>query len=180
MTKSKIRLFLCIILLFPAVVLSACANETVALQARIDALEADKADLQSTISSMQTEFERVQTDLFGTRNELQIVLVALEEAEKAASQDNQNVELAITYGNVANTDMSWPLDYGELLLGLRINLNNYDDDVEIVWRSENENIFTVISIDKGTSATVTPLSVGSAELVVTVGDEETRSWVRIT
>jgi len=88
--------------------------------------------------------------------------------------------LAITYGGEPNTDMTWPLSYGLLPLGLRFNPGEISEDDEIVWHSTDESIITVVPGEDGTTATVTPVTIGSAQLVVTVGGQETRSWVRIT
>jgi len=163
------------------VALNACANETPALLARIEALESDNAELQSTISSLHNDLERSQSDLSRTQTELQRTITALEtaQAEQALLQGDQGGPLAITYGGQPNQDMSWPLDYGELVLGLRINMGELGEEAEIVWQSANEEIFTVMPGEDGLSATVTPLTTGSAQLIVTIGDQETRSWVRI-
>jgi len=183
MMKWIIRVLVFAVLLLSAVALTACGNETAALHARIETLEGENEELQSTISSLRTDLERAQTDLSGARMELQFAMTALE-AATANQQDelngNQGGALAITYGGEANQDMTWPLSYGELVLGLRLNVNDLDEDDEIVWRSTSESIFTVIPSEDGTSATVTPHTTGSAELVVTVGDQVTRSWVRVT
>jgi len=103
----------------------------------------------------------------------------------AAEEDDdadgaQGGALAITYAGLANQDMSWPYGHGDLPLGLRVNLAEFDEDVEIVWHSTDEDILTVTSSEDGTSATVTPVTTGSAQVVVTIGDQTTRSWVRIT
>ena len=182
MKKRIFRVLVCFVLLFMAVTLTACANETVALQARIDTLEGENSELQSTISSLRADLEKAQSDLSNTQNELLYVQVALEAAEdaQAAQQGDQGGALAITYGGEPNQDMSWPLSYGNLTLGLRVNLSELDEEVEIVWRSTDESVFTVSSSEDGTSATVTPITTGSAQLVVTVDDQETRSWVRVT
>jgi len=163
--------------MFAVITLTACSNETELLQAQIDALENENADLQSTISSLSTDLELAQRNLSISQNELQNLISALE----AAQADNKPVEeLAITYGGQPNKDMSWPLSYGDLVLGLTINYDDLDEEDEIVWRSADEDIFTVVANEDGTSAIVTPLIVGSAQLIVTVGEQETRSWVRIT
>ena len=180
--KKRIFIVLsCVFLLFAAIVLPACANETEALQERISTLEGENAQLQSTVSTLSADLERTRTELSASQTELQSLLVAHAIAEEQASQqDNQSGPLAITYGGEPNTDMTWPMSYGELSLGLRINLNELDDDVEIEWRSGNENVFTFVVGEDGTSAVVTPVSKGSAQMIVTVGDRETRSWIRIT
>jgi len=61
-----------------------------------------------------------------------------------------------------------------------VNLSALEEDDEIFWRSTDDGIFTVISNEDGLTAILTPLATGSAELVVNVGDQETRCWVRIT
>ena len=195
MKKPFIRRLLCVVMLFAAVALTACSGETEALQARIDSLEAENVGLQSTISSLSADLERAQTDLLGAQSELHYLQSALAAAQEEDEQEtgdeqgategqaagsNQVGPLAITYGGVANEDMSWPLDFGELILGLRIDFSELGEENEIVWRSTNEDIFTVESKENGTSATVTPVAAGAAQLVVTVGDQETRSWVRIS
>jgi len=183
MKKQVFRVIVLVVLLFTMVAITACANETEALQAQINTLEAENAELQSSVSTLRADLERTQLTLSSTQSELQFYQSAYEAAqaeEQASQQDNQSGPLAITYGGAPNKDMSWPLSYGELVLGLRIIFDELDEDAEIVWRSTNEDVFTVISDEEGTSATVTPLSVGAAELVVTVGEQETRSWVRIT
>jgi len=161
--------------------LTACSNEKDALQARIDTLEGENAELQSTVSSLQADLSRAQADLSGTQSELRNVLHMLELAleENQASQQDSG-PLAITYGGAPNGDMSWPFSYGDLVLGLRVNLNDFDEDAEIIWQSANEDIFTVVPGEDGITATVTPVSVGSAQLIVTIEDQETKSWVRIT
>jgi len=183
MMKWIIRVLVIAVLLFAAVTLTACTNETDVLHARISTLEGENEELQSTISSLRADLERSQSDLTGTRNELQFALSALE-AATANQQDSQNGNqsgpLAITYGGEPNQDMTWPLSYGELVLGLRLNIDDLDEEDEILWRSTNESIFTVVPSEDGMSATVTPYTKGSAELVVTVGDQATRSWVRVT
>jgi len=181
MKKRIFILSVCVALLLMAVVLSACTGEKDAMQERIDELEAENAELLSNVTSMRSDLERVQGELLATFNEVQTLRLSLDEARAAAQATQQDGGgLAITYGGEPNQDMSWPYGYGELKLGLRINLSLLDDETEIVWSSTNESIFTVVQSEDGTSATVTPLDVGSAELVVTVGEERTRSWVRIT
>jgi len=182
MKKRIFGVLICVVLVFSAVGLTACANETDALQARIDTLEGENVELQSTVSSLRTDLERAQIDLSSTRNELQNALSALEAAndDDQTSQDDQSGPLAILYGGEPNKDMSWPLDYGDLVLGLRVDFSEFEEDVEIDWDSADEDVFTVVSDEEGTSATVTPIAVGSAQLIVTVGEQETRSWVRIT
>ena len=188
MKKRVFRQLLCVAMLFAAVVLTACAGETETLQARIDSLEAENAELQSTISSLSAELENTQMALLSAQNELHLSYLREAEQEndeqgESAVQETSDAQvgpLAITYGGVANEDMSWPLDFGELLLGLRVDFSELGEENEIVWRSTNEDIFTVTSTENGTSATVTPRAVGAAQLVVTVGDRETRSWVRIS
>ena len=181
MKKLVSGLVLCFTLIFALITLTACGNETNALNARITELERDNAELQTTISSLRTELEVTQTNLTNTQTELYNLQTAIEEeAEQATQQDDQSGPLAITYGGRPNPDMSWPLSYGELRLGLRIDFNDFDDDVEITWHSGNEDFYTVEPGEDGTTATVTPLAVGDAQLTVTVGDQETKSWVRIT
>jgi len=181
MKKRIFRILLCAVILLAAVTLAACGNETNALQARVTALENDNAELQSTISSLRTELERSQADLARTQNDLYTLQDELDAAEEqAAQQDNQSGPLAITYGGEPNTDMTWPFSYGELNLGLRINLNELGEDDEITWQSANEDIFTVVPGEDGLTATVTPVTTGSAQLIVTAGNQEAKSWVRIT
>jgi len=180
MMKLIFKVFVCIILLFAAITLAACSNEAEALQERIDTLEGEKTELQSTVSSLQADLESTRASLSSTHNELQIALSALQDAIAAAQQNNPEEPLAITYGGSPNKDMSWPFSYGDLPLGLRINLNLFNEGEEITWRSADEDIFIVVPSEDGTSATVTPQTVGSAQIIVTVGDQETRSWVRIT
>jgi regulator of replication initiation timing len=183
MKKRNFSLLVCVVMLFSTIVLTACTNETDALQAQIDSLVVENSELQSIISSLRTDLERAQADLTNTRNELQHVQAAYEAAVAANEQtadDNQTGPLAITYAGEANQDMSWPLNFGDLPLSLRVNLNEFEEDVEIIWHSTNDEVFIVIASEDGLSATVTPLAVGSAQLVVNVGDQETRSWVRIT
>jgi len=182
MMKRIIGVSLCAVLMISAFLLTACTNEADALQARINTLETENTELQSTISDLRTDLERTKNILTNTQNDMQDLQAALQAAqeEQALLQGGQSVTLAITYGGEPNKDMSWPLTYGDLILGLIININDLDENDEIVWRTTNEDIFTVIPGEDGTTATVTPETVGSAELVVTVGDRETRSWVRIT
>ena len=181
MKKRIFILSVCVALLLMAVALSACSSEKDAMQERIDELEAENAELQSNVTSMRSDLERVQNELLGTFSQLQTTLQALEEARNAAQTSSQDAGgLAITYGGEPNQDMSWPFGYGELKLGLRINLSLIDDETEIIWQSANEDVFIVVQSEDGLTATVTPLDVGSAQLIVTVGEEQTRSWVRIT
>jgi len=184
MKKRTIIVFACTAMLFATVALTACANESDALQTRIDTLHNENVELQTKITSLRTDLERVQADLSRMQNEMQNLLSPPDAAdgndEQAPQPDSQSGALAITYGGEPNIDMTWPLNYGDLVLGLRGNFDELDEDVEIVWRSANESVFTVVTNEEGTSATVTPLTVGSAQLIVTVGDQETRSWVRVT
>ena len=181
MKERIFRVLLCFVLLAALFTLAACTSEADTLRAQIEALEGEKAELQSTVSTLQTDLQRTQTDLSRTQNELQNAQAAAAAAEEqAAQQGDQSGPLAITYGGEPNKDMSWPLNYGELVLGLRVNLNDIDDEDEIFWYSEDESIFTVIPGEDGMTATVFPETIGSAQLVVTIGDQETKSWVRIT
>ena len=146
-------------------------------------MEGENTELQSTVSSLSADLERARADLSRTQDELQRALSALDAAandEQASQQGNQSGPLAITYAGEPNTDMSWPLNYGDLVLGIRMDPNEFDEDAEIVWRSADEDIFTVVPSEDGTSATATPVATGSAQMIVTVGDQETRSWIRIT
>jgi len=179
MKKRIIIITFCTVLL-ATIFLTACSNEVDELQERISFLENDNAQLQTTISTLRAELEASQAELSRTQNMLHIVNEELEEAQLQVAQNNPNVSLAITYGGEPNFDMSWPITYGNLALGLRIHLDDYEDDVEITWHSENEAVFTVEADEDGLTATVTPIAVGSAQLTVTVGDRETKSWVRIT
>jgi len=182
--KKRNSIFLvCVALLLIVVSLTACTNETEELQARIDALEAENAELTSTISTLRTDLESARTSLSNTQNELSNALVALatvDENDPASQQDDQGGALAITYKGEANKDMSWPLSHGDLPLGLRVNLNDFEAGVEIIWQTTNDDVYTVVQSDDGLTAIVSPFTTGSAELVVTIGDQETRSWVRIT
>ena len=178
MKKRIFRVLICFVVLFAAAVLTACGNEAEVLQARVAELESENAELHLTISSLSTDLERSQTNLSNAQNDLQNLLTRIEEEQ--ASQDPQNGPLAITYGGEPNTDMTWPLSYGLLPLGLRFNPGEISEDDEIVWHSTDESIITVVPGEDGTTATVTPVTIGSAQLVVTVGGQETRSWVRIT
>jgi len=169
--------------LFIPIVLAACSNEAEALQERIDTLETENAGLQSAISTLTTDLERSRAEHANTQNELQQLISAIAaeaEANGQGADGNQSGPLAITYGGEPNNDMTWPLSYGLLQLGLRLNLNEPDEDDEIVWSSANEDIFTIVSSEDGMTATATPKATGSAQVIVTVGDQETRSWVRIT
>ena len=180
MTKWKTRILVCVVMLFIAIALTACTSGADALQARIDSLEAENSELQSTVSSLRTDLEKAYADLLSAQSELQMLLSEQEEEDEQAAGGDQSGPLAITYGGEPNKDMSWPLDYGELPLRVRIDFNEFDEDVEIVWHSTNEKVLTIEASEDGISATVTPVEKGSAEVVVKVGDQETRSWVRIT
>jgi len=182
MMKRNFIVFVCVILLFIVVAATGCNNEAEALQERIDALENENTQLQSTVASLSADLERSRADHTNTQNELNNTLAAIaaaQEDEQASQQDAQSGPLAITYGGAPNTDMSWPLSHGDLQLGLRMNLNELGEDAEISWSSANEEIFTVEPSEDGTSAIVTPLATGSAQLIVKVGGQETKSWVRI-
>ena len=181
MIKRSVRILICVVALIIAVALTACTNEADALQERIGTLEAENAELLSTLSSLRTELEAAQTNLTRTQNELQELIYAQEVAEEQEAIEAQGGPLAITSYGSPSTDMSWPLRNGDFEhVGLRVNIIDPDEEVEIYWRSTNEDVFTVTPSEDGMSATVTPHTTGSAELVVTVGDQETRSWVRIT
>jgi len=180
MKKRVFKVFILAILVSAVVVVSACSNEAEILQARVDSLESENSTLQATVSSLSTDLEVALSTLSFTQNELQNLQAILADNADSSQQGSQDGELAITYGGQPNKDMSWPFGYGKLEVGLRINLNELDEDDEIVWSSTSNDIFTVVQSDDGTSATVTPVDVGSAQLVVKVGDRETRSWVRIT
>ena len=182
MKKWIFNALICVVLLFAAVVLAACGSETDELQARIETLENENEELQSVISTLNNDLEGARADLSRTRRELQDLQASIEDPDDDVQTPPQGGShggaLAITYGGQANPDMSWNLSYGDLPLGL-INIGDLDDETEIVWTSANEDIFTVAASEDGTSATVTPKTKGSAQLIVTVGDKETRSWVRI-
>jgi len=183
MRKRIFILPVCVVLLLAAVVLTACNNEKEEMQEQIDILERSNAELQSNIASMQNDLERSRTELSFVQSELFNTQQALEDARNqvlALQQGSQSGPLAITYGGSPNTDMSWPINFGELKLGLRVNLALLGEEDEIVWHSTNEDIFVVLAGEDGTTAVVTPLVVGSAQVVVTVGEQTTRSWVRIT
>jgi len=175
MSKWFYRL-LFFVLIIAVITLTACSNEAEVLQVRIDALELENAGLKSDLSELRTQLERSQREYSIAQTELQVLILA----QEAAQEDNRPDEsLAITYGGKPNEDMSWPLSYGDMVVGLRINLDALGEDDEIIWRSANDDIFTVVPSEDGTKATVTPLTIGSAQLIVTVGEQVTRSWVRI-
>jgi len=183
MKKWSFRVLACVVMSLCVILLTACNNEAEALQERIDALETENAELQGTITSLRTDLERSQANFAGAQGELQSLQASIAAAAAAEEQGDSGVQsgaLAITYAGQANTDMSWPLSYGELNLGLRLNPDDLAGGAEIVWRSTNEEVFTVVPGEDGTSAVATPESTGSAEMVVTVGGQETRSWIRIT
>ena len=191
MKRRMIIISLCIPALLIALTLSACSSEKDALQTRVNELESENNELKDTISDLQTELGQTQANLVNTRNELQTLLSELEEDDAGDAGNNggsgnqsdtgaQSGGLAIMYRGEPNKDMSWPLNFGELSLSIRFNLSDLEDDEEIVWRSTNEDVFTVTPGDDGLTAIVKPLKVGSAELVVKIGAQETRSWVRIT
>jgi len=170
-------------MIFFAIALPACTSEADVLRERVETLEGENADLQSTVTSLRTELERSQADLSNTQFELHRLLTALDEAAAAEEQGADGAQsgpLAITYAGEPNQDMSWPLNYGNLQLGIRVNFDELGEGADISWRSTNENVFTVNPSEDGLSAMVTPIIKGSAEMVVTVGDQETRSWIRIT
>ncbi|MCL2249180.1 MAG: hypothetical protein FWC13_07900 [Oscillospiraceae bacterium] len=192
MKKRVYGTLICALTLFAVIALSACANEAEALQARIDTLEAENAELAATLSDVRSNFDSAQASLAITQNELAHYrdIVAQIEMEQQQAEEQGTTgggggaaaagPLAITYAGVPNPDMSWPLADGNLPLGLRVNLDDFDEDAEIVWESMNESIFTVTPSEDGLSASVTPRTTGSARLIVTIGDQSTESWVRIT
>jgi len=181
MKKRNFRVLVCAVILFVAIAMTACADETDTLQERIDTLETENAELQSTISSLRTDLERAQADYFRVQNELQYLQSAQEAAEEQAAIEAQGGPLAITFYGQPHTDRSWPLRNGDFNdLGLRVNIADFSEETEIVWRSTNENVFIVTPSEDGLSATLTPLATGRAQVVVTVGDQETRSDVSIT
>jgi hypothetical protein len=193
MKKRIYGILICALTLFALITLSACANEAEELQARIDTLEAENAELATMLSDVRGNFESSQASLAITQNELARYreIIAQQELEAQQQEEQQGDaggggttpaagSLVITYAGVPNLDMSWPLADGNLPLGLRINLDDFEEDVEIEWTSMNESIFTVTPAEDGLSAAVTPRTTGSARLIVTVGDQSTESWVRIT
>jgi len=185
MKKRVFGIIACVVLIFAAITLTACTGERDALQAQIDSLEAENMTLQSTISSLRSDLETAQAESASSQNELQRLLAEIEEAAAAEEQAADNTPsgpLAITFYGTPSTDRSWPLRDGVLedVVALYVNWNVFDDDVEITWRSTNENVFTLTQSEDGISVIVTPIAAGGAELVVTVGDQETRSWLRIT
>jgi len=106
MKKQNSRVLVCVVMLFFAIALTACANETEALQTQIDTLKEENSELQSTISSLRADLERTQSDLTRAQIELENVIIAQKEAEEQETDDNQSGPLAITsYGN-ATVDFS--------------------------------------------------------------------------
>jgi len=184
MKKRIFGIVVCVILVSIAITMTACNGERDALRELVDTLEGENADMQSTITSLRTELESTKIELSVTQNQLQGILSELEAAaaaeEQSTQQSTQSGPLAITYGGQPNTDMSWPISYGILDLGLHVNWNEFDDDLEIEWESGNENVFTVFPGADGMTARVTPVHTGSAQMIVRLGNEETRSWIRIT
>ena len=184
MKKQIFRILTYVLLVFMTVALTACASEEDTLQSRIETLEQDYADLQSEMSTLYANLERTQSDLSRTRSEVQNLQAALDAADdddQPSQQTPQSGELTITYEGNARRDMSWPLRNGDLRLGIRGDiLSEIGEDDEIIWTSTNEDIFTVVASEDGLSAVVTPKIVGDAQLIVTIGDKEARSWVRIT
>ena len=183
MVKRCFSILVCIIMLVIMIALTACTNEAEVLQARIAVLEAESTEMQSTISSLRTELERSQSDLIRTQGELQFLQATIEanEAEEQAANTLHSGPLAITSYGRPSTDMSWPLRSGVFEdLGVSVNWNEFDENSEIIWHSEDEDIFTVVANEDGLTAKLTPVAVGSAQLVVTIGDQETKSWIRIT
>ena len=187
MKRKIFTVFACVLMLSAVMTLTACADETEDLQARIDLLEAENRDMQSTITYLESDLQTANANLTTARNDLALLVADIEAAQEAEEEAQQQQEtsgapvgpLAITYGGVPNPDMSWPLAYGDLPLGLRMDFD-LGEDYEIVWTSANVNIFTVAANEDGTRATVTPIVTGSAQVIVTVNGQETRSWVRIT
>jgi len=185
MKKRIIRILVCIITILAAITLTACSDETEALQARINELENENTTLRSNVSSLTNDLSRSQADLARSQNEMQTLLdelAAAAEEEQRVAAGLESRPLAITFYGRPSTDRSWPLRDGALedVVGLNVDWNEFDEDVDIEWYSTNENIFTVDQSEDGLSAKVTPVAAGSAELVVTVGDKETRCWIRIT
>jgi len=169
-------------MLFSVIALTACSNEAELLQEQINALEEANAEMQSTISSLRGELELSQGELSRTRNELQQILDEIEEEEQQAiAAATPSGPLAITFYGTAHTDRQWPLRDGVLedIVGLYVDWNQFDDDVEIYWRSTDDGVFTVVESEDGMSATVTPVATGVADIVVTVGDQEARATIRI-
>jgi len=165
-----------------ALTLTACNSERDALQAQVETLEEEKLELQSALSSMRAELEAARGELSNTQTELNGILAALEAAaaaEEQAAASGYSGPLAITYGGQPNADMTWQISYGILDLGLHVNWNEFDEDLEIEWESGNPNVFTVVAGADGMTARVTPVHTGQAQLIVRLGTEETRSWIRI-
>jgi len=183
MKKQVFCVSICLVLIIFAVTLTACSGERDALQAMVETLENENEEFQSTISSLRNDLERAQNELTRTQNELQNLIAELEADDEDDEQTQGAVQsgpLAITTYGRPSTDMSWPLRDGNLPLGLSINYDEVDEDIGIIWYSTNENVFTVTPSDDSLSVIVTPVAKGSAQIVVMVGDLETRSWVRIT
>ena len=186
MRNRIFRVTACVVMLLTAITLTACAGETEAMQEQIAALEAENTELRTNISSLETELQSVQTTLTNAQNELAYLLAPPADYEESGEQETGQAPagddgtFGITYGGRLNLDMSWPLAHGDLPLRVRLEPEMLDGEYEVVWTSTNEDIITVEQSEDGTEATVTPVATGSAEVVVTVGDRETRSWVRIT
>jgi hypothetical protein len=182
MKNRILSVLVCVVLLFTTAVLAACANEAEALKEQIEVLEADNEELLSAISSLRSDLERAQNNLLNAQNELQDLKAEIEAANTAGDQGSQqDGPLAITSYGAPTQDFSWPLANGDFKdLGLRVNINEIDEDDEIIWRSTVESVFTVVPGEDGLTAILTPVTKGRAELVVTVGDQSTRSWVSIT
>jgi len=186
MKKIIYVVLVCALMLFMMITLVACADETVPLQERIDVLEAENTELAETLYALRAENDRIQSENTSTRNELNAILAMLEaEAQEQAQAEEAAAEQAagaflITYAGIPNRDrdMSWPYN-SDLPLGLNRTLEELGEDVEIVWTSTNENIFTVTQNEDGTRATVTPRANGSARVMVAAGEHETYAWVRI-
>ena len=184
MKKRIFGLSVCVILIIIAVTMTACSNEAELLQEQINTLEDENAVLRTNISSLRAELEGAQSELSFTQNELRGALAALEEAtaDEQPAAATPSGPLAITFYGTPHTERQWPLRNGVLegIVGLYVDWNEFDDDVDISWSSTNENVITIRQSEDGLSATVTPVGTGTAEIVVTVGNQETRSLLRIT
>jgi len=179
------------LLLTLTVVLSACADETEELLAQISQLEAENATLSASVSSYSTDLEQTQRELSIIRGQLEALLAEAEAEEEEADQEGGTeqgqqaaaVTFAITFGGSPNFDMTFILADGPVWrnIGLRVDFDEFDEDVEISWESTNTNIFTVEEIEgyDGLRVAITAHATGNARLIATVGDRETYSWVRV-
>ena len=101
-----------------------------------------------------------------------------ETPEQTTTPPSEVISVVITYSNVTKTDFTAGI--GERV-PLRVRIEPVGLDLDIVWSSSDESIFSVVATNtEGTSATVTGIGRGTGLLTVTVGGVTAECIVRIS